>query len=874
MAKKKDPSTDNNTVSVKGGLHAGQDVVMRDQYNLFITQMGAFSPPPDLAELRRDYLAHVGRAYHALDFKGIPQLRSLPSELALEDVYVPLMARPELPEGDTWERRLAGRAFAREELPGEALQMLERGGSSAPVQIEAALREKSRVVVLGDPGSGKSTMLKYLALRLAKEAAAPLPIILPLNAYARALSQRDINLQSYLVEYYAGRAQGVAALGPLFKEALASGKAVILLDGLDEAQSDRPALVQKVEAFAHEAVLRGNRVLVTSRIVGYRDAALTPKDWSLYTLLDFTPEAMEAFAEKWCRTFERSTLGATPEADVAAEAERRGLLEAIRANPGVTRLASNPLLLTILALIKRQGVELPKNRIKLYDRYLETLIEAWNRASALDKSASRQSLDYDATLEVLGPLALRLREQNPSAGLVSGRQLQDWLTEHYTGEQWKLPLGPAREKAREFLDGVRSHSNLLLERGEGQYGFIHLTFEEALAAYGLVAAGQLDRQKSLDTIQKYLVDPAWRETILLSVGVLGSVQRAPQAAGEMARAMLKMTCDGEHMGRNILMAGACLEDVGAAGLGQAAAREVQEALLAACRDRALPPAAQRDAGFSLARSGWVPPDPSTGSGQGLDEWVNIPAGEFLYGDEKRKEIIQQPFAIQKYPMTNLQYKRFMDDKGYERPEFWSAEGWAWRTGDYDTKANEDYKRWLANRPVEKRGEPYYWHDEKWNNLLAPVVGVTWFEAEACANWLSKQLGRPIRLPTEQEWERAARGAQGREYAWDDAFDRNKVNCAAFWKQDDKANWAFDVDEASTTIVGQFPAGATPEGIHDFSGNVREWTGSWYEKEQVNRVCRGGSWGSNHRYLRCANRLRVVPVSFINFIGFRFVSPAL
>lgn len=400
------------------GLHAARDAILGDQYNQFVIQMGAFTPPPDLAELRRDYLAHIRRAYHAIDFKGIPQLRSLPSELALEDVYVPLMARPELPDGDTWERRLAGRTFAHEELPDGILQTLERRGASATAQIEieAALREKSRVVVLGDPGSGKSTMLKYLALRLAKEAAAPLPIILPLNAYARALSQRDVNLQNYLVEYYAGRAQGVATLGPLFTEALASGKAVILLDGLDEAQSDRPALVQKVEAFAHEAVQRGNRVLITSHIVGYRDAALTPKDWALYTLLDFTPEAMEAFAEKWCRAFERSTLGATPEADMQAETERRGLLDAIRANPGVTRLASNPLLLTILALIKRQGVDLPKNRIKLYDRYLETLIEAWNRASALDKSAGQQSLDYVSTLEVLGSLALRLREENPSAG--------------------------------------------------------------------------------------------------------------------------------------------------------------------------------------------------------------------------------------------------------------------------------------------------------------------------------------------------------------------------------------------------------------------------------------------------------------------------
>jgi formylglycine-generating enzyme required for sulfatase activity len=847
-------------------VNARRDAILGDQYNLFVTQVGAFSPPKDLIQLRKDYLAHLTRSYRALDFKGIPQLRNLTSELLLEDVYVPLLARPDLPEeGETWDRRVAGRQFDRDSIPEEALQEIGHGAkSSAPVQIEEALREKTRVVALGDPGSGKSTILKYLALRLAQDADAPLPILLPLNAYARALAQREINLQAYLHEYFAARAEGVASLSQLFKKAIDEGKAVIMLDGLDEVQSNRAALVQKVEAFAHDAVSLGNRVLVTSRIVGYRDAPLASKDWSLYTLLDFTPEAIETFAGKWCLAFEKSTVGDTPEAARAAEEERKGLMEAMRMNPGVARLASNPLLLTILALIKRQGVELPKSRIKLYDRYLETLIEAWNRASALDKSAGRQSLDYEATLEVLGPLALRVREENPTAGLVSARQLQDWLTEYYTGEQWGMKQGPAREKAREFLESVRLYSNLLVERGEGQYGFIHLTFEEALAAYGLVSAGQIDRSKTLEYIQAHLTDPGWRETILLSVGVAGLINRQPRAAGELTRAMLKMTSGDEHAGQNILLAGACLEDVGEIGLGKAAADEIQHALLETLPNRSLPPLVQRDAGFSLARTGWMPKD--------LDDWIQIPAGEFLYGDDKKRMKIDQPFAIQKYPAINLQFKRFMDDKGYEREEFWSENGWAWRTGTYDTKANETTKKFLEGRPVEKRHEPYYWHDTKWNNPLAPVVGVTWFEAEAYANWLAKELGRGVRLPTEQEWERTARGTNGREYAWGDPFDRNKANCANFWEQSDESKYVFGDKGEGTTVVGQFKDGNTPEGISDLTGNVWEWTNSWYEDEKINRVLRGGSWDGDHRLVRCAGRSRNYPDDFVNGIGFRFVSP--
>lgn len=846
-----------------GQVNLGRDAIFGDQYNHFVLQMGAFKPPKEHSELRRNYLDHIERAYHALDFKGIPQLRTLPSELSLESVYVPIMARPELPEGEAWDRRLAGRNFADDSLPEESMGHI---GISVPEQIEGALGEKTRVVVVGDPGSGKSTMLKYLTLRLSKDPNAPLPILMPLNAYARALKIKNINLQNYLAEYFAGRAEGVAELGTLFREALESGKAVILLDGLDEVQDNRAALVEKVEAFAGEAVKYGNRVLVTSRIVGYRDAALEPKDWALYTLLDFTPEAIESFAKKWCLTMEISTLGDTPEARKQAEIERAGLLEAIQANPGVARLASNPLLLTILALIKRQGVELPKSRIKLYDRYLETLIEAWNRASALDKSAGHKSLDYDSTLEVLGPLALRIRQENPTAGLVNARQLKDWLTEHYTGEQWGLKQGPAREKAHEFLESVRRHSNLLVERGDGQYGFIHLTFEEALAAYGLVAAGQVDRQKTLTYIQKHISDPAWRETILLSVGVLGLIQHTPQAAGQVVRAILNMNYDNKSPGGNLLLAGACLEDVGSVGLGQVATRDVQAALLTACCNRSLPPALQRDAGLSLAQSGWVPTDMD-------NSWVDIPAGEFLYGDNKQKEIIEVPFAIQKYPITNLQFKNFLLDHGYEREELWSKDGWAWRTGQIDIKVTDNLLKDILNsRLHEKRDEPFFWHDKKWNNQLAPVVGISWFEAEAYANWVSKLSGKSMRLPTGLEWERAARGSEGREYAWGNTFDKNNSNTAPFWKQDDEARYAFDLDDAATTIVCQFPEGNTPEDIFDLSGNVWEWTNSWYEKEQVNRIVRGGSWNYGFWIARCASSLKHFPCYASNSVGFRLVFP--
>ncbi len=859
MPKKK--TTNFGKTKIEGDFIGGDKITQ-------IIQLPAFVPPPDLEELKTEYLAYLRRAYRALDFKGIPQFEAISSELLLEEVYVPLLARPERPGGETWERRLAGRVLRDEYLPDEAIASLEKGAVHT-VRVEDALGEEALVVVLGDPGSGKSTLLKYLTLRLSAEEDAPLPILLPLNAYARVLHKNgDGSLQSYLSTYFAD--QGVKNLAPLFESALSQGQAVILLDGLDEVQDGRAYLVNKVENFASEAVEKGNKLVVTSRIVGYQQAPLK-SEWNLYTLLDFNRSSVEDFAERWCWAFERSTLGDTPEAKASAEKERLALLEAIDANPGVGKLATNPLLLTILALIKRQGVSLPNRRAELYELYLETLIRSWNKSRALDQYPVGPELNHNEVLMTLGPLALWLREKNPTAGVVTEEALLGELSRTYMGEDWGLKRGPAREKSREFLHSVRHYSNLLVERGPRLYGFLHLTFEEMLAAYGIYQLGQLDLQESLNVIETHLSEPGWHETILLSVGVWGLANKQPRVAAKVVRAMLKMTCKGDDSAQNILLAGACLEDVGEEGLGRAAANEVIDALEGAALDRSLLPATQRDAGLSLGRLASSSPDFLARIRPDLDELIHIPAGDFLYGDDKKTEKIEEDFSIAKYPVTNWQYRRFIEAGGYDEEKFWSVEGWSWRTGRYDTKASGATKDYLERRPAEKRYEPFFWHDTKWNNPLAPVVGVTWFEAEAYCNWLAIELARPIRLPTAYEWERAARGVEGREYSWGDKFEFNRANAAPFWKQDNDASYALSSSGASTTLIGQFD-GATPEGIADLSGNVWEWTNSWYEKEETNRTLRGGSWIFNDWYLRCAFRIRNVPVFFYNSIGFRILSP--
>jgi energy-coupling factor transporter ATP-binding protein EcfA2 len=323
-------------VSATGDIQA-RDIITGIQQNFTLIFQIPFTPPPDLEALRSDYLAYLRNSYQHLDIKGIMQVQRVAPSIPLAAVYVPLKARPQRPDaGESWGR-IAGRLWREEDLPAEAIaEMPPAGRSAAPVPVEVALQTEPAVVVLGDPGAGKSTLLKIIALALAEQTDGPLPILLPLNAYARRLlGKGEINLCDFLGEYYASRQKKLAQVGELFEAALRDRQAVILLDGLDEVQTERTFLVRLVQDFVAEFVpdpaetdqaIPGNRVVATSRIVGYDEAPLTGRQWRIYTLTDFDRADIERFVEQWTLAFEVGVHGGdTPVAREAAGREGRDL---------------------------------------------------------------------------------------------------------------------------------------------------------------------------------------------------------------------------------------------------------------------------------------------------------------------------------------------------------------------------------------------------------------------------------------------------------------------------------------------------------------------------------------------------------------------
>ena len=276
------------------------------------------------------------------------------------------------------------------------------------------------------------------------------------------------------------------------------------------------------------------------------------------------------------------------------------------------------------------------------------------------------------------------------------------------------------------------------------------------------------------------------------------------------------------------------------------------------------------AGTELARVG----DPRAGVLTLEPAWCRVDAGVFVMGSaaedsqaypyERPQALVRLPaFRIARYPVTNGQWERFIDAGGYQDPRWWSADGWSTARSF----------AWTA---------PRFWREESStrNRTNHPVVGVCWYEALAYCAWLSGELRYDVEVCTEAQWEKAARGTDGRIYPFGDELDLDAVH-------------ASDTEPPSTTApVGCYPRGVSPYGVEDMVGNTYAWTTSrWgpvavaplfgYEyrpddgREAIAsndyRVVRGGAWSFPLRHVRCAYRGKDRPADAFDNLGVRLVS---
>ena len=822
------------------------------------------------------YLRHLVERYQYLDYRGMGMVDGIPIRIPLLEMYIPLKARVEIVEGN----RAAGH-WGMTEATNYTL--------SEPLSLLDLLQQHDGLVVLGDPGAGKTTFLKYLALQLASEQGQALglnnrlPLVLSFSAYANALAEKDIPLHHFLAQFY--RSTGLdLPLEAMIENALEQGIALLLLDGLDEVNDERlrHLLVQRILTFFTFQRQNGNKFVFTSRAAGYRDVRLIVDGLVECTLVDFDLAEITQFVEKWTQLVERTTQGETAVAITNAEREKTELLATVQENPGLCRLATNPLLLTILVLMKRQGIVLPERRVELYEQYVQILLRQWNLARSLDRPLSHK-VDTVELFRVLVPLALWMHETVSGAGLVERRAIQRKLTEIYRQRAVTEP----EQAANQFLQDVQVQVGLLAERGPGLYGFLHLTFQEYLAAIAVAQLGQSDIQPVITKLLGHVTQEYWREVILLTIAYIGLIQHRDEAASAILLTLIEQA--GEQMEQATLLTADALRNAWPGGVTVACRTAVIHALQTMMGNTAQTPAVRRArAGQLLAQVG----DPREFV-TAVDEMhlCYVPPGPFWMGngvDEHINDSLSYGYWISRFPITNAQFAQFVSSGGYDTATFW-AEAQAvdrWQTG-----AAQDWRsRGWRNQPYDY-GSPY-------NLSNHPVVGITWYEALAFTRWLNQHWQEKswlpthwrVYLPSESEWEKAARGGLevtaipliepvsmirhveiGRRPRQANPFP-NRITP---WAGEAEANWANyqATGIEATNAVGCFANGVTLYGCEEMCGNGWEWTRSQYraypysphdgrETEAIKlyhqMVIRGGAYWVDALTISCSVRARRSP----------------
>ncbi|MCL4861347.1 MAG: HEAT repeat domain-containing protein, partial [Caldilineaceae bacterium] len=517
--------------------------------------------PTDWAEVEARYRVQVAKHYNKLALTGLPERDPNLHEITLENIFVklnvqlPQPARQHFvelegaisPTGELRvDDRLVGPARRQREEIQRARQQLEmqmRPPEPVTLSVAEALQRYRCMVVLGGPGSGKTTLTRWLAVLFAHENQAKpenlgpsfhdnrLPVLLELRRFAdhlAALVQPGIvpDLAAAIAAFISAHAYYPAVPAAFVQQALAAGRCLLLFDGLDEIADLglRRTLSDAIHAlWQHpDGGYRDNLMVVTSRPHGYQEVELGGA-FQRCEVKEFSPEDVQHFIRAWY---------ATAYGD-AEQSEAQEPVDAIQTNERVGDLARNPLLCTIIAIVYRNNRVLPNRRVELYFKCCEALLDTWERNKAIKDSGLIGGYDWQTKLELLAPVAYWLhgvaeRLAAPEAEFVT--QLAAVLRQRKLGDP-----AQAEQEARRFIQVVRDRSGLLQGRGDGSLEFMHRTFQEYLAARHIAAQPDPDY---IDLVMKDLHIAWWREVHLLVIGYLGSSSATAERASRLLLAIL------------------------------------------------------------------------------------------------------------------------------------------------------------------------------------------------------------------------------------------------------------------------------------------------------------------------------------------------
>ncbi|GGX32546.1 HEAT repeat domain-containing protein [Streptomyces lomondensis] len=489
------------------------------------------------------YAQRIAQVYGRLDLEVLTPLPEEHPAVELREVFVTPTVRADPPPVEL-PRELLRRLVESGELPDQGALPPGVDGTSFEALRESYLRRPAQdvldvlaapsnrlLVILGDPGAGKSTLVRYLSLALAlgtaqgppAALAGRVPLVVELRHYAEE-QWRHSSFEDFLTHLYDDFAQSVPP--PVLEELLANGRALVVFDGLDEL-FDRKVRARTAQRIAAFAVRRPSaRIVVTSRIIGYQRTVLDGAGFAHYMLQDLDEERIGTFVRSWYRV-------SCPNDPAQAGRLVERLTSAVQDSRPLREMAGNPLLLTVLALIGRRQT-LPHNRRSVYEHAVTVLVSHWDQAAKLLKAPLdppvAEALDVlgpDERLELLRLLARAMQEGHSGiAGNHIHRPDLERVFRVYL-QQYELPPVHAAAAARAMVEQLHERNFILSRYGGEVYGFVHRAFLEYLAAADIAHRYKEDREWTPEELVEQVVarraqDPAWHEVLLLLAGQMGT----------------------------------------------------------------------------------------------------------------------------------------------------------------------------------------------------------------------------------------------------------------------------------------------------------------------------------------------------------------
>ncbi|BAZ53485.1 hypothetical protein NIES4103_61630 [Nostoc sp. NIES-4103] len=372
-----------------------------------------------------------------------------------------------------------------------------------------AVEKYPKLMILGKPGAGKTTFLKYLAMQCLKGEFQPehIPIFVTLKVFAEAANKPG--LLQYITE---DTINNISKKLPFveneyiryIQNVITHGKALILLDGLDEVrEEDNSRVLKQIREFSE--YYRENHLVMTCRIAARE---YTFENFIEVEVADFDNEQIKTFATKWFK-------------DKAVEPKT--FIQCLEDNSRIKQLAVSPLLLTLLCLAFEESGDFPANRSELYKEGLDALLKKWDAKRGIQRDQVYKKLSVQRKEDLLSKIALTTFERGDY--FFKQKIAEQYITEYIRN----LPGANTDEEvlqvdSEEVLRSIEHHHGLVVARAKGIYSFSHLTFHEYFTAREIVFVKQLS-EEALQGLVNRMVEKRWREVFFLSVGMSPSADR-------------------------------------------------------------------------------------------------------------------------------------------------------------------------------------------------------------------------------------------------------------------------------------------------------------------------------------------------------------